>query len=107
NKSIAFISGLLITLSPINIAVYRNNTPDALLLVFILLSIYFFIIYFSKKNIKYLIISALMLGLGFNTKMLQAYLILPAFLAVLIFFTPGRFNKKITSLIIFCIITAI
>jgi len=35
----AFIASLAITLSPVNVAIYRNNTPDSLLLVFVLLTV--------------------------------------------------------------------
>lgn len=103
----ALIAGLLITLSPVNVAVYRNNTPDALLLVFILLTIFFVLKYFDSKKLKFLLVAGVMLGLGFNTKMLQAYLILPAICATILAFSPGRVWQRIKPLAVFLIITLI
>jgi 4-amino-4-deoxy-L-arabinose transferase-like glycosyltransferase len=104
-KISAFIAALIVTLSPVNVAVYRNNTPDALLLVFILLSLYFIQRFFAQQQRKYLILSALMLGLGFNTKMLQAFLILPALIAVILIYYKGNWRTKIKHLGIFLVIT--
>jgi 4-amino-4-deoxy-L-arabinose transferase-like glycosyltransferase len=106
-KTSTFFAALLITLSPVNVAVYRNNTPDSLLLVFILTSIYFVIKYFENKSMKYLILSAAMIGLGFNTKMLQAFLILPAITSVIFFFSPGKLFEKIKVTSLFLFVTAI
>ena len=103
----ALAASLVITLSPVNVAVYRNNTPDALLLVFVLLTVLFFIQYFESKKLKFLLISALMLGLGFNTKMLQSYLILPALLPAILIFAPGKFIQRIKPAVLFTIVLAI
>ena len=102
-----FIAGLVITLSPVNVAVYRNNTPDALLLVFILLTIWFAGKYFDTKRTIYILLTALMLGLGFNTKMLQAFLILPALLSALFIFGPVKLKHRIKPLLLFVTVTAI
>ncbi len=91
----ALFASLVITLSPVNVAVYRNNTPDALLLVFTLLTILFFLYYFETKKMPFLLWAAVMLGLGFTTKMLQAFLILPALLLALLIFAEGNFFKRI------------
>lgn len=103
----ALVASLVITLSPVNVAVYRNNTPDALLLVFILVTLWFFIKYFESSKLKYLLVSALMLGLGFNTKMLQAYLILPALLLAILIFSPGKFHQRLKPTMVFMFVLAI
>lgn len=103
----AFIASLAITLSPVNVAVYRNNTPDALLLVFLLLSVFFILKYIEKQKIRFVLLAGLMVGLGFNTKMMQAFLILPALITAIIIFTKGNVFNKIKALLAFLIITAI
>lgn len=103
----AFFASLAVTLSPVNVAVYRNNTPDSLLLVFILLTIWFVVKYFDQKKFKYLILSALMLGLGFNVKMLQAFLILPALAAAIFIFSEGKWFYRLKNTFLFLLIVAL
>jgi len=95
----AFLAALTITLSPVNVAVYRNNTPDALLLVFVLLAILFLLRYLENFRWQDLMLSAVMVGLGFNTKMLQAYLVLPALLGILLLFSKGGWKKRILNML--------
>ena len=102
----AFAAGLVITLSPVNVAVYRNNTPDALLLVFILLAIFFAVLYFDTKKMLYLLLSAAMIGLGFNTKMMQAFLILPAMVGALFIFAEGNLLNKVKIAFIYLVVAA-
>jgi 4-amino-4-deoxy-L-arabinose transferase-like glycosyltransferase len=103
----ALIASLMIDISPVNVAVYRNNTPDALLLVLILLTVLFLMKYFETFKSKFLILSAVMLGLGFNTKMLQAYLILPSIITTSFIFLPGNILGRIKPVLLFIIVTAI
>ena len=103
----ALVAGLVVTLSPVNVAVYRNNTPDSLLLVFVLLSLWFMLKFFDQKKMKFLLLSALMLGLGFNTKMLQAFLILPAYFIALTFCLKEKFTNRIKIMAIYAITLAI
>jgi len=48
-----------------------------------------------------------MLGLGFNTKMLQAYLILPAVAAAVFIFSQGKFLARVKMFLIFLAIAAV
>jgi 4-amino-4-deoxy-L-arabinose transferase-like glycosyltransferase len=103
----AFLASLAITLSPVNVAVYRNNTPDALLLVYMLLAINFLMSFVKSGKWKDLILTAVMIGLGFNTKMLQAFLILPAVLVTIFLFNKLKFWQKMGRLFVFLAITAV
>ncbi|MEI6222866.1 MAG: glycosyltransferase family 39 protein, partial [bacterium] len=103
----ALLASLVVTLSPVNVAVYRNNTPDALLLVFILLTVWFFIRYFETHKVQFLLLSAVMLGLGFNTKMLQAFLILPALLVAIVVFAPGKLLQRVKPLLLFTVLLVV
>ncbi|MCB0178364.1 MAG: glycosyltransferase family 39 protein [Anaerolineae bacterium] len=102
----AFVAGLVITLSPVNVAVYRNNTPDALLLVFVLLAILFAVDYFKQKKMLFLLLSAAMIGLGFNTKMMQAFLVLPALVGAMVIFAEGKLFNKFKIGLIYLLVTA-
>ncbi len=68
------LAALTLAVTPISIAVQRNNVMDALLTL--LLAAWAFIL--AAERGSRLLLGALVVGLGFNIKMLQAFLALPA-----------------------------
>lgn len=79
------ISQIVFCFTPIVVAVSRTNNLDMILMLFMTLAIYFAI-----KN--RFMISMIMLGLAFNVKMFQAYMIAPALFVY--FFMTNKFNLK-------------
>ncbi len=79
------ISQIVFCFTPIVVAVSRTNNLDMILMLFMTLAIYFAI-----KN--RFMISMIMLGLAFNVKMFQAYMIAPAL--IVYFFMTNKFNLK-------------
>jgi 4-amino-4-deoxy-L-arabinose transferase-like glycosyltransferase len=74
------ISSLILAVTPIFVAAARNNTIDSLLVFAVLLAAWMlFKAYETKKSFWWMMASALMIGIGFNIKMMEAYLVLPAF----------------------------
>jgi 4-amino-4-deoxy-L-arabinose transferase-like glycosyltransferase len=55
---------------------------DALLILVLLLAEWAFIVAAERGSLKWLLLGAAIVGLGFNIKMLQAFLVLPAFYAL-------------------------
>lgn len=74
----ARISALFMTLTPIVVADSRTNNMDATLVFFLLLSVYFVQKSVLKSQQRYLWIGFALMGVSFNVKMLQAFMILPA-----------------------------
>lgn len=100
----ALLSSFIFAITPIVVAVSRNNTID-MQLIFVLLSATWFLFKSIDKNkIIYLIIAGILIGLGFNIKMLQAYMVLPAFAIVYLIFSKQKFSKRIVTGIITTII---
>jgi 4-amino-4-deoxy-L-arabinose transferase-like glycosyltransferase len=52
----------------------------------------------EKGSLKHLILAAIMLGLGFNTKMLVAYLVVPSFIIVYFFASGLKLSRRIIHL---------
>ncbi|MEA3349450.1 MAG: glycosyltransferase family 39 protein, partial [Chloroflexota bacterium] len=75
-------AALALSVTPITIATERNNTIDGLLVFVLLLGAWAFIKAAESGKTRYLLLGAFLVGLGFNIKMLQAYMVLPAFYAV-------------------------
>ena len=61
------------------VATDRNNTMDSTLILVLLLAAWAFIKATEGCRLRYLLLGATLVGIGFNIKMLQAYLPLPAF----------------------------
>ncbi|MDQ4002208.1 MAG: glycosyltransferase family 39 protein, partial [Actinomycetota bacterium] len=73
------LSALALTVTPIIIVTSRNNTMDMLVVLFVLLAAWAFIVATERGSLSLLLLGAALVGLGFNTKTLQAFLVLPAF----------------------------
>jgi len=76
------LAGLTLAITPIAVATDRNNTIDSTLILTLLLATWAFIKATETSKLRYLLLGAALVGIGFNIKMLQAYLPLPAFYAL-------------------------
>ena len=79
------LAALFLALTPVAVADNRNNTIDSILVLFLLLGAWA-----SARrraapagaravSLRWLLLCAVFVGLGFNIKMLEAYLVVPAF----------------------------
>jgi 4-amino-4-deoxy-L-arabinose transferase-like glycosyltransferase len=76
------LAALTLAITPIVVATDRNNTMDSTLILTLLFAAWAFIKATETNKMRYLFLGAVLVGLGFNIKMLQAYLPLPAFFAM-------------------------
>lgn len=72
------ISAFVLAITPIFVALSRNNTMDMQVVLIIILATLAFFQAIQKKSFKYLLFTFILIGLGFNIKMLLAFIILPA-----------------------------
>ncbi|WP_050809929.1 glycosyltransferase family 39 protein [Desulfosporosinus sp. OT] len=93
------ISALCLAVTPVFVAVSRNNTCDNLLVLTLLLASWALSIAAEKGKLKYLLISLAVVGIGFNIKMLQAYMVIPAIYISYLFSTAVSMKKRLTHLI--------
>lgn len=77
-KISGLISAFVFSITPAVVVASRNNTVDMQLVFVLLISIYFLFKSIEKDSPKYLYIAGILIGLGFNIKMLQAYMYIPA-----------------------------
>jgi 4-amino-4-deoxy-L-arabinose transferase and related glycosyltransferases of PMT family len=80
------------------ISAERNNTIDGLLVFVLLLAAWAILESIYTGKLHWLLLAAFLVGLGFNIKMLQAFLPLPAFYAVYFLGSKQKFWKKIFDL---------
>lgn len=98
------ISALFLTITPVFIATSRNNTIDNLLVVTLLIACLFLSKAAEKGNFKYLIISLVLVGIGFNIKMLEAYMVAPALYITYLISSAAPVKKRLKHLVIGSII---
>src|SRR3954451_14393685 len=103
----ATIAALVATLTPAAVLIFRYNNPDALLTLLLVLAAWAFLRSISDGRLRWVILSALFVGLAFNTKFLQAYLVLPAFAIVYAYAAPGSVRRRLIGLAVAAVSVAV
>jgi 4-amino-4-deoxy-L-arabinose transferase-like glycosyltransferase len=86
-----FVAGLVLALTPITVAVSRHNNPDALVVLCSTAALWFTVRALLDGRTRWLVWAGVMVGLGFETKMGAALLVLPALAAAYLWVAPrGR-----------------
>ncbi|HEU5027779.1 MAG TPA: glycosyltransferase family 39 protein [Spirillospora sp.] len=78
----ALIAAGVLALTPITVAINRDNNPDTLLVLLLVAAAWACQRAVETGRLRPLLLSAFLVGCGFNTKMLQAFLAVPAFALV-------------------------
>ncbi len=92
------VAAFVMAITPVFVATNRNNTMDGLLVFFLLLAAWAFIKATETGKLTWLLLGAFIVGLGFNIKMMQAFLPLPAFYALYFFGSQAGWLRKIFNL---------
>jgi 4-amino-4-deoxy-L-arabinose transferase-like glycosyltransferase len=92
------LAALTLAITPVVVATDRNNTIDSLLILTLLLAAWAFILATEQGRLRYLLLGATLVGLGFNIKMMQVFLPLPAFYALYFFGSAEGTWRKINHL---------
>ncbi len=101
------LAALALATTPIAIATNRNNTIDSTLILTLLLAAWAFIIAAEKGKLRYVLLGATLVGVGFNIKMLQAFLPLPAFFALYFLGSAEGLWRKLLNLVMATVLLVI
>lgn len=93
------IAALVMALTPAAVLMFRYNNPDALLTFLLVAAAWSFIRGIESGRIRWIIAAALFVGLGFNTKYLQAWLVLLAFALTWATAAPVSVRRRLVGLI--------
>lgn len=88
------LSAITLNLTPVFIAANRNNTMDSQLVLVCLLAAWAFSLSAERGRLRWLLLGTALVGIGFNIKMLQAYLVLPAFYLLYLLAAPLPMRKR-------------
>jgi 4-amino-4-deoxy-L-arabinose transferase-like glycosyltransferase len=100
------ISSLVFAMTPAVVVAARNNTMDTQLIFVLMVATWFLFKAIGQSKWRYLFLCAFFVGIGFNVKMLQAYMILPAVVIVYLVFAKEKFLKRILAGLISLVIMA-
>jgi 4-amino-4-deoxy-L-arabinose transferase-like glycosyltransferase len=94
------IAGAALALTPVATLMFRFNNPDALLVLLLVAAAYAVTRALEHARTSWLLLAGVLVGTGFLTKMLQAYLVLPAFALVYLVAAPTPMRRRIWQLLL-------
>jgi 4-amino-4-deoxy-L-arabinose transferase-like glycosyltransferase len=96
----ALAGAAVFALTPAATLMFRFNNPDALLVFTMVLASYFTVRATEHASRGWLALAGVAIGFGFLTKMLQAFLVLPALVVAYAIAAPATWRKKIVDLLV-------
>ena len=93
------VAGLVLALTPVAALMFRFNNPDALLVLLLVAAAYCVVRALEKASPRWLALAGVAVGFGFLAKMLQAFLVLPAFALAYLVAAPVSLGKRLLHLL--------
>ena len=103
----ALLAGVVMALTPVAAMMFRFNNPDALLALLLTGSMYALVRGLEKAQTKWLVLAGTLVGFGFLTKMLQAFLIIPALAIVYLLAAPTGWWRRFWQVVVMGVSTLI
>src|SRR6266568_2156889 len=98
------LAALALAISPISVVTNRNNTIDSTLVLVMLLGAWAVMRAAETGKWRWLMLTAVLVGLGFNIKMLEAYLVVPAYALVYLLAAPRSLKMRIAQLLVAAVV---
>ncbi|WP_244885530.1 glycosyltransferase family 39 protein [Amycolatopsis vancoresmycina] len=93
------LAGAGLALTPVAALMFRYDNPDAFLVLLLVAGAYCVVRALERGSTKWLLLAGVAIGLGFLDKMLQAFLVLPAFVLVYAVAAPTSLGRRIGQLV--------
>ncbi|MFI6787952.1 ArnT family glycosyltransferase [Nonomuraea sp. NPDC050383] len=102
-EAAGLLAALVLTLTPITVAINRDNNPDTLLVLTLVAAAYALTRALRTESgraaLRWLCGAGLLIGLGFLTKMLAAWMVIPAFAAAWLVGARGPWPGRLARLL--------
>jgi 4-amino-4-deoxy-L-arabinose transferase-like glycosyltransferase len=95
----ALLAALMLALSPVSVVTGRYDNPDALLALLLVAGAWALVRTLESGRQRHIVLCGVLVGLAFNTKMLEAYLILPGLVGAFLLTAPGTVRRRIGQLL--------
>ncbi len=89
------IAGAVLALTPVAALMFRFNNPDALLTLLLVASAYATLRAMETASTRWLVLAGAAIGFAFLAKMLQGFLVIPAFTLVYLLAAPTSLIRRI------------
>ncbi len=94
------LAALFLAITPVSVAIDRSSNTDSCLVLVLLLAAWALIRAAESGSRRFFVLSMGILGIGFNVKMLAAYVVLPSFVLVYLLAAPITLGSRIQHLAI-------
>ena len=103
-ERVALLAALVFALTPVTVAINRDTNPDTLMVLLLVAAAYAFTRSVQRpvepgRATRWLLLAAVFLGLGFITKMLQAWIVVPAFALAYLVGSPAPALRRVLDLL--------
>ncbi|HEX6346061.1 ArnT family glycosyltransferase [Umezawaea sp.] len=92
------VAGAVLALTPVAVLMFRFNNPDALLVLLLVAGAYCTVRAVETASWRWLALAGAAVGFAFLAKMLQAFLVLPAFGSTYLVFARATLGRRIAHL---------
>ena len=96
----ALLAGAILALTPVATLMFRFNNPDAVLVLLLVLGAYAVVRAVEGGRTGWLALAGTCVGFGFLAKMLQAFLVVPAFALVYLVAAPTPPRRRVWQLLL-------
>jgi 4-amino-4-deoxy-L-arabinose transferase-like glycosyltransferase len=93
------VAGALLAITPVAALMFRFNNPDALLVCLLVAGAYCLTRALEHAGTKWVVAAGTMIGFAFLAKMMQAFLVLPAFALVYLVAAPTGPRRRIAQML--------
>ncbi len=92
------VAALALTVTPVFVSTARFNNPDPFMVMLLVLAAWALVASVRQDSGRLLALAAVCVGLAFDAKMLQAYLVVPALGLVYLVAAPGGLRRRLALL---------
>ena len=92
-------AGALMAATPVAALMFRFNNPDALLVLLLVAAAYCLTRALERAGTRWVVAAGTMIGLAFLAKMMQAFLVVPAFALVYVVAAPTGLRRRVTQML--------
>ncbi|MET8232130.1 glycosyltransferase family 39 protein [Micromonospora sp. NPDC005298] len=94
------IAGAVLAVTPVATLMFRFNNPDALLVLLLVAGAYATVRAVETAGTRWIVLVGVLVGFGFLTKMLQAFLVVPVFAGVYLLAAPTGLWRRVRQLLL-------
>jgi 4-amino-4-deoxy-L-arabinose transferase-like glycosyltransferase len=104
DTSAGLFAALFLAITPVSVAIDRSSNTDSCLVLVILLAAWALIRAAETGRRRFLLLSLAIIGVGFNVKMLAAFVVLPSFVLVYFLAAPITWRRRLQDLAIAAVV---